>query len=62
MLMRMTVEVEVPDEFDGEPCLEHGALLAGKALLLMHSNQLGATLGKVHVLSVGCSQEPKENR
>lgn len=58
MLIRMTVEIEAPDEFEGEPCLEPDALLAGEALLLMHSNELGTTLGKVRVLSVGDVQGP----
>jgi len=60
MLIRMTVEVEAPDVFEGEPCLKPGALLAGEALLLMHSNELGTTLGKVRVLSVGDAQAPND--
>lgn len=55
----MVTELELRDEFVGEPCLNYESLIAGQALLLMHSNEIGATIGKVRVLSID-EQSPKQ--
>lgn len=53
MKLQMTVEIDVREDVGNEACLEPAALMDGKALLLMHSNELGCTLGQVRVLAVG---------
>ena len=52
MKLKMLVEVEVRKDCTREECLSPSALIEGKALLLLHSNELGCVLGQVRVIDV----------